>query len=471
MNEKVAKALSYVDEKYVTEAARRKKKKTKYWISAAAAVLILALLFNMPSLPMTISAKAVSIASGSRQMMLPDRDDYEDGNAWQADIDKWRAEQKFLSDTTGETVDALAPFFTNGSAQFLSTQGSENLLWSPVNAYIGLSMMTELTDGASRQQILDLFGARDIDALRRQVGAVWESSYNDNGHEISALANSLWLEEGLNYNQETMDNLAYYHYASVYKGDLGSQKINTAIGAWLNNNTGGLLKNESKNINLSPENILALYSTIYFQAKWRDQFAQSKNTEDVFHAPSGDKTVTFMNKKLAQMNYYYGDRFSAVALWLKNGSAMWFILPDEGYTTADVLADGQYMQMVLQQDWENEKWMKVNLSVPKFDVNSTLNLKDGLRKMGVTDVFEQGTANFSEITGDVPIFLTEANQSVRVQIDEEGVKAAAYIEFPGAGSPAPPEEIIDFVLDRPFLFAITTESVPLFVGCVNQPGH
>ena len=35
------------------------------------------------------------------------------------------------------------------------------------------------------------------------------------------------------------------------------------------------------------------------------------------------------------------------------------------------------MQMVLQQDWENTKWMKVNLSVPKFDANSTINLKDG----------------------------------------------------------------------------------------------
>ena len=69
--------------------------------------------------------------------------------------------------------------------------------------------------------------------------------------------------------------------------------------------------------------------------------------------------------------------------------------------------------------------------------------------MGVTDVFNEGAANFSEITGDVPIFLTAANQSVRVQIDEEGVKAAAYIEFPGATSPEPPKEIIDFILDRP----------------------
>lgn len=470
MNEKVAKALGYVDEKYVNAAAKWKKKKAaKYWISAVAAVLALVLLFNLPSMPMVISAKAVSIASESRQMQRPDLDDYKDRDQWRADLNKWEAEQKFLSSTTRETVDALAPFFTNGSAQFLSSQSSENLLWSPINAYIGLALMTELTDGASRQQILDLFGARDIDALRQQVGAVWESAYNDNGHEISTLANSLWLENGLNYQQDTMDNIAYYYYASVYQGDLGSQKINNAIGAWINNNTGGFLKKSTSNVNLSPDTILALYSTIYFQAKWQDEFSASKNTQDTFHAPNGDKTVTFMNKKLAQMYYYYGDNFSAVALSLKNGSRMWFILPDEGYTTADVLADGQYMQMVLQQDWENEKWMKVNLSVPKFDVNSTMDLKGGLQEMGVTDVFNEGAANFSEITGDVPIFLTAANQSVRVQIDEEGVKAAAYIEFPGATSPAPPEEIIDFILDRPFIFAITTDNIPLFMGTVNNP--
>ncbi len=469
MNEKVAKALSYVDKKYVTAAAKRKKRKTKYWVSAVAAVLALVLLFNLPSMPMVISAKAVSIASESRQMQRPDQKDYENRDAWKADISKWEAERSSRSSTTREALDALAPFFTKGSAQFLSTQGSENLLWSPINAYIGLAMMTELTDGASRQQILDLFAAGDLDALRQQVGAIWESAYNDDRHEVSTLANSLWLENGLDYRQDTMDSIAHYYYASVYQGDLGSRKIDNAIGAWINNHTGGFLKNASKNIHLSPETVLALYSTIYFQAKWQDEFSESKNTQDTFHAPNGDITATFMNKKLAQMNYYYGDKFSAVALSLKNGSRMWFILPDEGYTTADVLADGQYMQMVLQQDWENTKWMKVNLSVPKFDINSTMDLKDGLQEMGVTDVFNEGAANFSKITGDVPIFLTAANQSVRVQIDEEGVKAAAYIEFPGATSPEPPKEIIDFILDRPFLFAITTDNIPLFMGTVNHP--
>lgn len=469
MNEKVAKALSYVDEKYVSAAAKKKKKKAKYWISAIAAVLALVLLFNMPSIPLAITAKAVSIASDSRQTQRPDLDDYTDRDEWRAELDKWQAAQTLQQETAKNALIDLAPFFTAGSAQFLSTQGSENMLWSPINAYIGLAMVTELTTGESRQQILDLFGTTSIEELRQQVGAIWEKSYQDNGHEISTLANSLWLEKGLNYQQDTMDNLAYHYYASVYQGDLGSAKMNNAIGAWLNNNTGGLLKNASKNINLAQDTTLVLYSTIYFQSKWQDQFSQKNNTEDVFHTPDRDKTVTFMNKKLAQMDYYWGDKFSAVALRLKNGSRMWFILPDEGYTTADVLADGEYMQMVLQQNWENSKWMKVNLSVPKFDVNSTINLKDGFEKMGVTDVFTEGTANFSEITADMPIFLTAANQSVRVQIDEEGVKAAAYIEFPGAGSPAPPEEIIDFILDRPFIFAITTANIPLFMGTVNNP--
>ena len=327
-------------------------------------------------------------------------------------------------------------------------------------------MMAELTEGNSRQQILDLLGTDSTDALRTQVSAIWETSYED-GNDKCLLANSLWLQKGLNYDQATMDALAYHYYADVYQTNL--KNANGAIGAWLNNNTGGLLRKSTGNIQLPKDAVLALYSTIYFQAKWSKQFSAINNTQDTFHASSGDKTVTYMNKKLATMNYYYGDCFSAVRMGLKNSSQMWFILPDEGYDPADVLEDGQYLDMLLDSSWENFKNMKVNLSVPKFDVSGKQDLAGGLKEMGVTDVFDLNTSDFSAITSDTPIFLTAANQAVRVKIDEEGVKAAAYIEFPGAGSPMPPEEIIDFVLDRPFLFVITNNRVPMFAGVVNEP--
>ena len=53
-------------------------------------------------------------------------------------------------------------------------------------------------------------------------------------------------------------------------------------------------------------------------------------------------------------------------------------------------------------------------------------------------------------------------------IDEEGCTAAAFTAITSDGSAAP-ENIIDFKLDRPFIFVITADnSTPLFVGIVNN---
>lgn len=80
-------------------------------------------------------------------------------------------------------------------------------------------------------------------------------------------------------------------------------------------------------------------------------------------------------------------------------------------------------------------------------------------------------ADFSPMTSKVAeIFLSKADHAARVAIDEEGVTAAAYTVMMMAGAAAPPEEEMDFVLDRPFLFAITgADGLPLFVGVVNRP--
>ena len=60
---------------------------------------------------------------------------------------------------------------------------------------------------------------------------------------------------------------------------------------------------------------------------------------------------------------------------------------------------------------------------------------------------------------------------MRGAIDGEGGTAAAYTVMAMAGATPPPEEEGDFVLDRPFLFAVTSQDgLPLFVGIVHQPG-
>ena len=113
--------------------------------------------------------------------------------------------------------------------------------------------------------------------------------------------------------------------------------------------------------------------------------------------------------------------------------------------------------------------MMVTLSVPKFDVQAKKDLKEGLMGLGITDLFRYGAADFSASLEE-PAFISSANQAVRVKIDETGVTAAAYIELPAAGAAAPPDEIIDFILDRPFLFLITDSTgIPLFAGSVQNP--
>ena len=123
------------------------------------------------------------------------------------------------------------------------------------------------------------------------------------------------------------------------------------------------------------------------------------------------------------------------------------------------------------RDRQESKRIKVNLSLPKFDVSCDLKLKDTMQAMGITDVF--GTnADFSAILSpDTPqAGLSIASHAARVAIDEEGIIAAAYTVMADAGASPPPEEEVDLVLDRPFLFLVESrDGLPLFAGIVNEP--
>ena len=150
---------------------------------------------------------------------------------------------------------------------------------------------------------------------------------------------------------------------------------------------------------------------------------------------------------------------------------MWFVLPDQGIQVNDLLKEEQVFQLILNTNqWTNKKYVLINQSIPKFDITSQMELSKGLKNLGITDVFEMGTSDFSPMTqGDLDIFLSKINHDTRVAIDEEGVTAAAYTVMSLCGS-AMPEEEVDFILDRPFLFVITNPNgLPLFAGIVNQP--
>ena len=223
---------------------------------------------------------------------------------------------------------------------------------------------------------------------------------------------------------------------------------------------------------MDPATVFALASTIYYRAKWTNEFWEEANTQDVFHGTAGDVTATYMNTSLTYVPYYWGEDFGAVSLGLEDGSKMWLVLPDEGLTPENILASGHALDLILGNPYEseNQKSLRVNLSLPKFDIVADRKLNDALKTLGITDVFDPESAEFSLIQTEDSCWLDSVDHAARVAIDEEGVTAAAYTVMMAAGAAMPPEDEIDFILDRPFLFVITSrDNLPLFAGVVNQP--
>ncbi len=447
-------ALNEISDAHLQEAVKPRRRHTVRWVGAIAAILAAALLLHTVKLPVVIRAQAIATPDYRRSQQDPLSGGKDQRTA-----------------TVKDTLDSR--FFPVSSQIFLNTQGSENKIFSPVNGYLALAMLAETTGGTTRAEILEALGVPDLETLRSRVSALWETVYKDDGKEAAVLANSIWLDESLTYNQQVMDQLSSHYYASAYRSELGSKKASDALSAWLNQQTGGHLKKSAGTVSFPPQAVLTLASTVYLQSKWVDDFSSSKNTKGAFHGPDGDIACTFMNKKEYKTYYYWADSFGAVSLSLKNGCTMWFLLPDPDKTPGDILKDSQYLTTITKDPFDeapNSKYLKVNLTIPKFDVRSSCDMAEGLQQMGITQVFRPDAADFSPaLQSDFPICLTSAQQAARVTIDEKGVTASSYIESHGASSPAPPEEIIDFVVDRPFVFAITRNGLPLFTGIVSNP--
>lgn len=441
----------------------------KRWLKAAAAVLtaaILAGIFLRPGGRLTAAAiaqasypKMASYPSGPAQLIEPLYD------AWWKDV---RAQQRDLGD-----IAPLQDFFLQSARTFLTGAEGENRVYSPLNVYMALSMLAQLTDGESRGQILTLLGSDSMDALCKQASDVWNSNYCDDGAVTSILASSLWLNKDVPFDRNTLDLLAQDFYASSYRGEMGSAQFNNALQSWLNEQTGGLLEEQAGSIHLDKDTILALASTVYFRARWDNEFSKENTTPQTFHTPTGDLETDFLHQRDDQF-YYWGDNFAAVSQYFEQGGAMWFLLPDEGITPEELLSDVQAMDFLFTADryeWENQKFLFVNKSIPKFDAASQFDLGEGLQALGVTDVFDPALSDFTPMTTDVsvPVTLSQASHAARVVIDEEGCTATAFTVMQAAGAAAPPDEEVDFVLDRPFLFCITRGDLPLFVGIVNYP--
>jgi serine protease inhibitor len=419
---------------------------------------------------------AVSLASYPETAAYPDESAYWDEESGEFDNDKysevyekWATERRERMSLKAKYAASLDDFLDKSIRQFLSGSEGGNAVYSPLNVYMALAVLAETAGGNSRQQILDLLGAGSIEELRAQANALWRSNYRDDGAVTSLLANSLWLNEDVSFNEDTLRLIAEEYFASSFSGRMGDTAFDSALQEWINENTGGLLREQASGLHMDPQTIITIASTIYFRGKWMSEFNPNATTKDDFDLPDGGTLECDFMHKSAVDDYYWSDNFAAVPLEIEGSGSMWLILPDEGVSPADLLESGEATDFLLGRKAADCKHLVVNMSVPKFDVSSKMELVPGLKQLGVTDVFDGALADFTPLDAEGGS-VTNVEHAARVKIDEEGLEAAAYTVIMRAGGAMPPDEEVDFTLDRPFLFAITGEDgLPLFVGVVNCP--
>ena len=114
---------------------------------------------------------------------------------------------------------------------------------------------------------------------------------------------------------------------------------------------------------------------------------------------------------------------------------------------------------------------RVNLQMPKFDFESSIEANDPLKALGIQKAFDSEAADFSNITDPTSLYISDVLHKATITVDEKGTEAAAATAVIMGLTSMPMGDPIQLTIDRPFMFAIEHQptGTMLFMGRVVQP--
>jgi serpin B len=280
------------------------------------------------------------------------------------------------------------------------------------------------------------------------------------------IANGLFLRKDLPFDPAFISG-AQERFGAVpeivdFTGDPAGalETINT----WVSDRTRGKIPRILGSV--PPGLALALANAIYLDADWAHPFDEGNTAPATFYGNAGKGTVQLMHQTKS-LRYGAGPGYKAVSLPYRSSAlSMLVVLPVRQRLGA---LQRQLGGKGLARLARRLSTRPVALSLPRFHLNTAVEMTGVLKKLGMPTPFGPA-ADFSRITTAVPLTIAFVKHAADITVDEGGTVAATatVVGVTPVSAPPPP---VPFKADRPFLFFLRDDrtGAVLFAGRLTQP--
>jgi serpin B len=306
-----------------------------------------------------------------------------------------------------------------------------------------------------------------LDAALAELNGTFEDDNGDR-HEVALrIANASFAQHDVAWQPAYLDALASRFGAGLQLVDYiaNPEASREAINGWVSDETEERIPDLLAPGSIDVDTRLVLVNAIYLKAPWLAPFQEEATTDDTFTTADGATVEVPMMRATESMRYGTADGWQAVELpYIGDGLAMMFIVPDDLAAIEASLDDDVFGEIVaaLQPG-------TVELSMPRFSIETETTLKPLLSELGMPTAFTD-RADFSPMTREVALAISEVVHQANIDVDESGTEAAAATAVIMRATSAPAVDLT-LSIDRPFLFALrdTGTGAVLFLGRVTDP--
>ncbi len=365
-----------------------------------------------------------------------------------------------------------------------------NKVVSPYSASQALLMLANGTKGETQNLLVDtVVGEKltmvDINSYNR----VTMMALNQTDDVTLQVANSVWVNDKFQVHNDFINSLRLNFGARAERLDM--TKANEAaatISKWVEQRTTDpkdpkaepRIKDIVKPTDLSNVELL-LVNALYFKGAWTTPFEEF-NTKPENFQNSERQTKKVLTMKVMDTFKYHGQQvrgeggtprgYEAIELpFGKGGASLVVIVPamDNLEVLEETLRQPGALNGVLTR-LAAQVPVQGNVELPKFKLESTIDLKPVLEELGLSSLFTT-ESDLSPINPDPRLKVTKAIQKTFIDVNEKGVEAAAATAISvGIESAQINRPQFTFKANRPFVVVLKENKYNnvLFIGSIGS---